>query len=41
MTRPSSPQRGSYTFNGHYTGLALADFLLGLPVTTGRTRPPS
>ena len=29
-----SPARGSYTFNGHYTGNAFADFLLGFPITT-------
>ncbi len=34
-----SPQRGSYTFNGHYSGVALADFLLGDPVTTGNATP--
>jgi hypothetical protein len=34
-----SPQRGSYSFNGHYTGVALADFLLGDPVTTGQAQP--
>jgi hypothetical protein len=35
----SSPQRGSFTFNGHYSGNAFADFLLGYPVTTGRAVP--
>jgi len=34
-----SPQRGSYAFNGHYSGLALADFILGDPVTTGNATP--
>jgi len=34
-----SPQRGSYTFNGHYSGIAFADFLLGDPVTTGNAAP--
>ena len=35
----ASPQRGSYTFNGHYTGNALADFMLGYPETTGNAAP--
>ncbi len=35
----SSPARGSYTFNGHYTGNAFADFLLGYPTTTGNATP--
>jgi hypothetical protein len=35
----SSPQRGSYAFNGHYSGIAFADFLLGDPVTTGNASP--
>jgi hypothetical protein len=34
-----SPQRGSFSFNGHYSGNALADFLLGYPVTTGNAAP--
>ena len=34
-----SPQRGSYTFNGHYTGNALADFILGDPISTGNAAP--
>jgi len=34
-----SPQRGSFTFNGHYSGIAFADFLLGDPVTTGNATP--
>jgi hypothetical protein len=46
-----SPQRGSYSFNGQYTtdtgtppaneksGIAFADFLLGLPATTGQGTP--
>ncbi len=34
-----SPQRGSYSFNGHYTGLAFADFILGDPITTGNATP--
>jgi hypothetical protein len=35
----SSPQRGSYSFNGHYSGIAFADFLLGDPVSTGNGVP--
>jgi hypothetical protein len=35
----SSPQRGSYTFNGHYSGIAFADFLLGDPISTGQAAP--
>jgi len=35
----SSPQRGSYSFTGHYSGNAFADFLLGYPVTTGNAAP--
>ncbi|GGH08815.1 TonB-dependent receptor domain-containing protein [Silvibacterium dinghuense] len=34
-----SPQRGSYTFNGHYTGIAFADFILGDPISTGNATP--
>jgi len=34
-----SPQRGSYGFTGRYTGVALADFLLGYPNTTGNAAP--
>ncbi len=34
-----SPQRGSYSFNGHYSGVALADFLLGDPTSTGKPTP--
>jgi outer membrane receptor protein involved in Fe transport len=34
-----SPQRGSYTFNGHYTGIAFADFILGDPISTGQATP--
>lgn len=34
-----SPQRGSYIFNGHYSGIAFADFLLGDPSTTGNATP--
>jgi hypothetical protein len=35
----SSPQRGSYSFNGHYTGLALADFIAGFPISTQAAIP--
>ncbi len=35
----SSPQRGSYSFNGHYSGIAFADFLLGDPASTGNAAP--
>jgi hypothetical protein len=35
----SSPTRGSYSFNGNYTGNAFADFMLGYPVTTGHATP--
>jgi hypothetical protein len=34
-----SPNRGGYTFNGQYSGNALADFLLGLPSTTQEGNP--
>jgi len=34
-----TPQRGSYTFNGQYSGNAFADFLLGLPQKTGQGTP--
>jgi hypothetical protein len=34
-----SPQRGSYSFNGHYTGIAFADFILGDPISTGNATP--
>jgi hypothetical protein len=34
-----SPQRGSYSFNGRYTGNAYADFLLGYPNSTGNATP--
>lgn len=34
-----SPQRGSYSFNGHYTGIAFADFYLGDPISTGNATP--
>ena len=34
-----SPLSGQYTFNGQYSGNALADFLLGLPNTTAEATP--
>jgi hypothetical protein len=34
-----SPQRGSYSFNGHYSTNAFADFLLGYPISTGNALP--
>ncbi len=34
-----TPERGSYNFNGHYTGNAFADFLLGDPISTGNALP--
>jgi hypothetical protein len=34
-----SPQRGQYNFTNQYTGFAFADFLLGLPTTTGQATP--
>lgn len=34
-----APQRGSYAFTGRYTGIAYADFLLGLPNSTGNATP--
>ena len=34
-----APQRGSFAFTNQYTGFALADFLLGLPTTTGQATP--
>jgi outer membrane receptor protein involved in Fe transport len=34
-----SPQRGSFAFNGQYTGIAFADFILGAPTTTGNATP--
>lgn len=36
-----SPARGSYIFNGHYTGNAFADFLLGFPISTAHAMPNS
>ncbi len=35
----SSPQRGSFSFSGRYTGFALADFIAGYPVSTGAPTP--
>lgn len=35
----TTPQRGSYAFNGQFSGNAFADFLLGLPTTTGQGAP--
>jgi hypothetical protein len=34
-----APQRGSFAFKAQYTGFAFADFLLGLPSTTGQATP--
>ena len=34
-----SPARGAYSFNGHYTGIAFADFILGDPISTGNATP--
>ena len=34
-----APQRGSYSFNGHYSGIAFADFMLGDPISTGLSTP--
>jgi outer membrane receptor protein involved in Fe transport len=31
----SSPARGSFSLNGHYSNIAFADFILGDPITTG------
>jgi len=31
--------RGSYSFNGHYTGIAFADFLIGDPSSTSHSQP--
>ncbi|MGH9159058.1 MAG: TonB-dependent receptor domain-containing protein, partial [Vicinamibacteraceae bacterium] len=35
----SSSPRGSFTFNGQYTGNGFADYLLGLPSSTDRNYP--
>jgi hypothetical protein len=37
----NGPPRGSYTFANQYTGVALADFLLGLPSQTAQNTPAS
>lgn len=34
-----SPQRGTYSFNGQYSGVAYADFVLGYPASTQRPTP--
>ncbi len=34
-----SPQRGGFSFNGLYSGVAFADFLLGYPITTQQPLP--
>jgi hypothetical protein len=34
-----SAQRASFSFNGHYSSNAFADFLLGDPISTGNTTP--
>jgi Carboxypeptidase regulatory-like domain/TonB dependent receptor len=34
-----SPQRGSYTFTGQYSGVGYADFLLGYPSTVSKPTP--
>lgn len=34
-----TPQRGSYTFTGQYTGIGYADFLLGYPSATSKPTP--
>lgn len=36
-----SPQRGSYNFNGQYSGIAYADFILGYPTQTQKANPPA
>ena len=36
-----APQRGSYNFNGQYSGIAYADFLLGYPTQTQKANPPA
>jgi len=35
----TTPPRGQFVFNGQYTGIAFADFLLGLPATTAQGSP--
>lgn len=34
-----TPQRGSFTFAGRYSGVAFADYLLGYPTTTQKPNP--
>jgi hypothetical protein len=36
-----APQRGSFSFNGQYSGNAYADFMLGYPTQTQRANPPA
>jgi len=36
-----SPQRGGYYFDGRYTGIAFADFLMGLPYQSKQSTPAS
>jgi hypothetical protein len=36
-----SPQRGAFNFNGQYSGIAYADFLLGYPTQTQKANPPA
>ena len=36
-----SPQRGSYNFNGQYSGIAYADLLVGYPTQTQKANPPA
>lgn len=35
-----APQRGSFSFNGQYSGNSYADFLLGYPTQTQKANPP-
>jgi hypothetical protein len=37
----NGPARGSYTFTNNYTGVALANFMLGLPTSTAQNTPAS
>lgn len=36
-----APQRGSFNFNGQYSGNAYADFILGYPTQTQKANPPA
>jgi hypothetical protein len=36
-----APQRGSFSFNGQYSGNAYADFILGYPTQTQKANPPA